>query len=288
MTTEVVGANAVRRSFIFSMLYDAMAIASLPMYDLAPAATRDWWRGLARHLAAAGVADVPAALTNPDVTDAHWRSPDLLFSQTCGYPLTHALAGVLRLIATPRYDTPGCDGADYCSFVVVAADSQARDMDDLLGARCAINSRDSQSGCNALRALIAPLAGDAPFFAAAITSGEHRNSVAMVRDGRADVAAIDCVVHGLLARHHPAALKGTRILCRTAAAPAPPFVTALGRGPDTVQRLRDGLAAALADPALAETRTALLLGGCEVLPLAAYDRILAMERGAAQALLAAT
>ena len=265
-----------------------MPIASLPMYDLAPAAARDWWRGLAKHLAAAGLRDVPVALTEPPDVTAHWRVPELLFSQTCGYPLTHALAGQVGLVATPCYDTPGCDGPDYCSFVVVGADNPAATVADLRGQRCAINGLDSQSGCNALGALIAPVAGSAPFFASVTISGKHERSVAMVRDGQADVAAIDCIVHGLIALHRPASLDGTRILCRTAAAPAPAFITALRHGPDTLARLRDGLQAACADPALAESRTALLLGGCEVLPLEAYDRILEMERDAAHALIAAT
>ena len=269
------------------MLTDTMAIASLPMYDLAPAAVRDWWRGLARHLSAAGLDDVPATLTEPPDVTAHWRVPELLFSQTCGYPLTHALAGQVGLVATPTYDTPGCDGPDYCSFVIVGADNPAKGIAELRGQRCAINGLDSQSGCNALRALIAPIAGSDPFFASAALSGKHERSVAMVRDGQADVAAIDCIVHGLIAMHRSASLDGTRILCRTAAAPAPPFITALRHGPDTRARLRDGLQAAFADPALTECRTALVIGGCEVLPLEAYDCIAEMERDAAHALLAA-
>lgn len=271
-----------------------MAIASLPMYDLVPALLRDWWRGLARHLTAAGLHDVPAALVDPhDLADPgdladHWRSPALLLSQTCGYPLTHALAGRVGLVATPCYDTPGCVGPTYCSFVVVAADSPATGVVDLRGRRCAINGLDSQSGCNALRALIAPLAGRDPLFAAVTISGKHRSSVAMVRDGQADIAAIDCIVYGMLAMHRPEELKGTRILCRTASARAPPFITALQHRRDTVARVRDGLRAALADPALGATRAGLLLGGCEVLPLEAYDCILEMERDAAHALIAAT
>jgi len=47
--------------------------------------------------------------------------------------------------------------------------------------------------------------------------------------------------------------------------------------------VRDGVAAAFADPGLAETRAALLLEGCAFLPLSCYDVIPAMEQAAERA-----
>jgi hypothetical protein len=98
-----------------------MSIASLPMYDL-PAlrqATDDWWSGLARALTAAGLEGVPKRLTREANSEELWCRPDLLISQTCGYPLTHALAGQVRLVATPAYHVEGCDGALYRSVFLV-------------------------------------------------------------------------------------------------------------------------------------------------------------------------
>ena len=100
----------------------------------------------------------------------------------------------------------------------------------------------------------------------------------MVARGEADVAAIDCVVHALLARHRPGALHGTRPLAETTEAPAPPFVTQARAGDDMVRRLRAALTQTFDDPALADARADLLLAGIEILPLAAYDRIRAFER----------
>jgi len=104
----------------------------------------------------------------------------------------------------------------------------------------------------------------------------------MVARGEADVAAIDCVLHALLARHRPEALAGTRALCRTASAPAPPYVTRAGAGHDLIGHLRAALQAALDDPELAAARGALLLDGVEVLPPSAYDEIHDLERLAAR------
>jgi hypothetical protein len=78
------------------------AVVGLPMYDLPGLAEvhAAWWAGLARHLRAAGLAEVPTALSGLD-TAALWSHPELLLAQTCGYPLTHGYAGQLRVVATP-------------------------------------------------------------------------------------------------------------------------------------------------------------------------------------------
>ncbi len=80
-----------------------MARASLPMYDLPEArrATDAWWQGLARELSRTGIENVPGVLSREADTAALYRAPDLLLSQTCGYPLIHGLKGLLRPVATP-------------------------------------------------------------------------------------------------------------------------------------------------------------------------------------------
>jgi ABC-type phosphate/phosphonate transport system substrate-binding protein len=261
-----------------------MSAASLPMYDLPEVrpAQAALWAGLARHLAREGVADAPAALAPDQPIASLWSRPDLLLSQCCGYDLVHAFAGALQPLATPCYGVPGCAGPSYSSIVVVAESSQACGLDDLRGGVCAINSRHSHSGMNALRALIAPLSRQGHFFRAVRVSGAHSASIGMVARGEADVAAIDCVVHALLARHRPSALAGTRPLVHTASAVAPPFVTCAGADDQKVERLRAALVRAFQDPALAAAREDLLLAGIAILPISAYVRIKAFERYAAR------
>ena len=74
-----------------------------------------------------------------------------------------------------------------------------------------------------------------------------------------------------------------RIIARSASAPALPFVTRRDIAPSDLEKLRAGLRAAMADPALAGTRAAMLLAGIEIIPLQAYDRMLEMEREADRA-----
>lgn len=255
-------------------------IATLPMYDLQEVrtATDAWWRGLARAVRRAGLHDVPRTLTRGPPLGQLWRDPALLFGQTCGYPLVHRLQGQVRLVATPCHAAAGCEGPAYRSFVVVRTGDPARAIEDLRGRTVAINDEDSFSGWHALRASIARGVGPGRFFGEIVTAGSHRGSLAAVRTGQADLAAIDCVSHALLGRHAPAELEGTRVLTATPAAPGLPWITAAAVRDDAQERLRDGVFAALADPDLAEVRAALLIAGAEVLPHAAYDRIAALAK----------
>jgi ABC-type phosphate/phosphonate transport system substrate-binding protein len=257
-------------------------IAALPMYDLpeARAATDAWWQTLCQHFRRAGLDAMPEALTRTsNVTDS-WTMPGLLFTQTCGYPFTHDWSDKLRLVATPRYDAEGCEGARYRSVFIVAEAHDAATLEDLRGCRIAFNANHSQSGFNAPRAAIAPLARDGKFFAERIQSGGHRQSMGLVRDGGADVCAIDCVTWEMHRRHAPAFVDGLRILGWTESAPNLPYVSAIDRDNETVTRLRDGLRAAIDDPAGRSAREALFLHDVEVLEPEDYEAIDIMERRA--------
>jgi ABC-type phosphate/phosphonate transport system substrate-binding protein len=256
-------------------------LASLPMYDFGEvrAATDAWWRGVASALRRAGLDAVPEALTRDADVDV-WHSQQLLLSQTCGYPLTHALAGVVALVATPVYSASGCSGADYCSLIVVSEHNPAAALEDLRGAVCAYSRRHSHSGYNALRAAVAPLADGGAFFSRVVESGGHPVSIELVANGEADVCAVDCVTHALLAKHRPDALGGTRVLATTERVPGLPYVTRAGIDDDCLSRLRDGLQMAFSDPRLADVRDTLLLTGMQVLGDDAYRRIDDMEDSA--------
>lgn len=255
-----------------------MAIASLPMYALPGLleATDEWWAGLARAFIAEGLEDVPRSLSDGDMR-AYWGDPDLLFGQTCGYPLTHDYAGRLRVVATPAYAAKGCVGSNYSSAILVRTDESATSLQELKGRRAVINAHDSQSGYSALRHAVAPLAGGDSFFADVQVSGGHRASMLAVAEGRADIAAVDCVTFALFQHLEPNLTGALRVLAFSAEAPALPYVTAVGNSEDQVARLRAGLRRACADPDLAEVREVLLIAGVEVLPDGAYDRIMAME-----------
>ena len=242
-----------------------------------------WWAGLAGHLRAAGLTDVPERLSHPADPRDIWTSPDLLFAQTCGYPYTHDVAGHLRLIATPRYGAPGCDGADYTSTIAVRADSHLHTLDDLIDRTVAANGPDSFSGYWALLDAMTDVRQGRPPFRRCVFTGHHAASLDAVATGAADVCAVDSVTWALLAAHRPHAMERFRVLARTRPTPGLPYVTAGHRDDDTVARLRRGLFDALADPELAAARAALLLDGAQVLTDDAYAGIPRLVRAARDA-----
>lgn len=257
-------------------------IASLPMYDWPEMreATDAWWAGLARHLRAQGF-DAPGRLTRTAIPATPWRRPGLVLSQTCGYPLTHDFKDHLEVLATPCYGVEGCMGPLYSSVIVIHAEASIARLQDLEGATAAYNALDSLSGHLALKCVFAPLSENGRFFGRVVKSGGHVASMQMVYEHKADVAAIDCVTYALAQHHRPDLAAGLAVIARGPLAPALPYVTAAGRPAGEIDRLKRALAAAAADPALAQAREALFIAGLEFLPPDAYHRVLDLEAACA-------
>ena len=241
-------------------------IASLPMYDFPElrGATDQFWKALADRL------NVSAELLRGEDWTLPWRSPDLLFSQTCGYPLTHEFRGVLNYVATPHYAADGSSGPYYCSMVFAR---EAKPLVDFSGTTAALNSYDSMSGMLALKLVFDHFTSGGVFFKGTIQTGSHVASLFAVQQGKADVCAIDCVTVAYLKQYRPSALAGLVEVGRSPEVPGLPFVTRCG----DVAVLRQALAAVFEEVELAEMRAALLLTGCTVMRLEDYGRIVALE-----------
>jgi ABC-type phosphate/phosphonate transport system substrate-binding protein len=250
-------------------------IAALPMYNLSPALAADWHRLLEDVLRLAGLA---AEIVEPDDLHAFWRRPDLLLSQTCGYPLMFGLREHVRLIATPHFDAPGCQGTDYSSVLVMRADSPFASLESCRGARAAYNAPDSNSGYNALRHAVVPLAVDGKFFGATLETGSHLGSLRAVAEHRADVAAIDCVTMAFVLDTYPQLAGVLREIGFTGASPALPLIASNEVSIEQADALRAALDEAVA--AQPERARRLRLKGFSALPLDAYERIRQMEHEA--------
>lgn len=258
-----------------------MRIASLAMYVSPPSvaeATASLWGFLRDALRREGLNGVPDMLDEEIRYDAAWTHHDLLLAQTCGYPYVLHLRGKARLVATPVYTHPGCDGPFKCSVIVVGKDSPFETLEDLRGARAAINEPDSNSGVNLFRAVIAPLARDGRFFSSVIETGGHRASIDAISAGNADVAAIDCVTYGNTLRFDPARLSGIRILAETPRGPGLPFITRASASDEEVAILRRALREAAVAPSLAAVRDTLSLAGFAELSDADYEPLAEFER----------
>ena len=251
-----------------SLAHTSEVLVSLPMYDWPEirAATDIFWSGLARHLGISGT------LSRSHPHDLLWRNPNLYFSQSCGYPLTHDFRGMLQYVATPHYHAEGCDGPYYSSFIFRGRHWRGASLQQ---ARPAINALDSMSGMLALKLCFAKELHQAEFFQPALLTGSHLASLAAVQAGAADVCAVDSVCVALARKYRPEALHGLEEIARSPLVPGLPFVTRAG----SVAKLRQGLKAAFIDPQLREARAELLLDDLSVLPEGSYDQILALEAG---------
>ena len=245
--------------------------ASLPIYNLPELreANEAFWDALAGLLRQDGVTGVPERLApdGPSVPDR--IGAEVLFTQTCGYPLHTIYHGQHKLLGVPAYDAPGCEargiaGPAHCAFFVVRQGDPARTLAELRGRIFACNSRHSNTGINLPRRSLADVAGGRPFFARVVETGSHAASMALVQDGGADAAAVDNLTYAFHADHRPAALAGLHVLCATLASPAIPFVTSSATPPDTVAALRRALAIVSQDREFAAVRQSLRL--CGILP----------------------
>jgi ABC-type phosphate/phosphonate transport system substrate-binding protein len=258
--------------------------ASLPMYNFPRmrAVNAAFWSALAGLLQDAGVKDVPEALTADRAPVPDSIGEEVLFSQTCGYPLQTLYAGQHQLLARPCYDAAGCTGSTHSAFIMVRADSPARTLANLRGTRFALNSLHSNSGMNLPRRLFADLAQGRPFFGQVIPTGSHGASLRLLLAGRADCASIDCLTIAFAQDYEPDLVAGLRILAQTPCSPAIPFVTSHRTDPQTVALLKRCLFALSDDPAFRPALDGLRIGRIEPAPQQEYRALLDYEHEAAR------
>ncbi|SAK53143.1 ABC phosphate/phosphonate transporter, periplasmic ligand binding protein [Caballeronia pedi] len=258
-------------------------LAALPMYNVTPALAADW-RTLLAH-----VNDRLADWVNargdtleivdpgPDLT-AFWLRDDVLLSQTCGYPLVHALSQRVRLVAAPDFDVPGCESGTYRSVIVARMDVAAQSIEGCRSLRAAYNDDDSNSGMNLFRHAVAPFAQSGRFFGSVTKTGAHLASLHALAEQRADVAAIDCVTFSFVQTQLPELAASVRVIGMTASAGALPFIASTRVPQDATDTIFHALADVLHhDDALARR---LRLKGVVRRTPADYAPILDYERDA--------
>jgi len=196
-----------------------------------------------------------------------WLSPDLLLTQTCGYPLMTLLRGKVRVIGRPVYELAHSGEGNHCSLLVARADDPRSELADFRGSHGLINNEDSNSGMNLLRHRLAPLQRDGQFFSQTSFTGGHRNSLRWLREGRGDLAAIDSVTYDYLARDQSEEVSGLRILGQTAIGPCLPFIGPLSLDAGQAEHVREVMNLALVD--LPEVAAVLAIR--EVLPAREAD-----------------
>jgi ABC-type phosphate/phosphonate transport system substrate-binding protein len=262
--------------------------ASLSMYALPEmaAANAAFWAAVRQALRQDGFTDIPETIVPPTLELPTEIATGTLLSHMCGYPLLTLYPRQYELLAAPLHDLPGCaldpsGTPTHRSFIVVATDSPFHGLEDLRGARFTMNGWHSNSGMNLPRHLLARRSIEGRFFGSVAVSGAHVASMAAVAEGSADVAAIDCVTFGLVARYRPRDIARLRIIAETAASPAIPFITSAHTAPPLIEALRRVLTGADHRGALQKAMAGLSIRDIRPVRAEAYAAVAAFEEEAA-------
>ena len=238
-------------------------IAALGMYDrveVQPSNDRLW--ALIRDgLRTAGLAAPDALTRGVGAFWPAWGAPDLVLSQTCGFPYRAKLHGKVALIGTPDFGVNGCAPGCYRSVFVAAKKDERRDVMQFDGASLAFNEDLSQSGWAA-----------AQNFAQAhglklrptLRTGGHQLSARAVAEGRAEIAALDAISWEMIQRHDPFAAQLQEVGV-TDPTPGLPYISALGANADL---MFDVISQAITDLSAPDTHALCLRGLVRIDPSA--------------------
>jgi ABC-type phosphate/phosphonate transport system substrate-binding protein len=247
-------------------------ISDLSMYlapDRVRQAQEDW---LQRTLQLIGERRGQEPITD---SPSRWLSPELLLSQTCGYPLVTSLRGKVRLVGRPSYELPHSSGGNHCSLILCRADSPVTHLAGFAGSHGLINAEDSNSGMNLFRHALS-MVKEGAFFSKVSFTGAHRESIRRLKNHEGDLASIDSVTYDYLDRYQSEEIKGLKIIARSAVSPCLPYITSILRSEDEASKIRSALNEALRQ--LPEVAQALAIK--EVLPASDedYEVLLQYER----------
>jgi phosphonate transport system substrate-binding protein len=148
------------------------------------------------------------------------------------------LDGVVEAIAAPVLVDPRFGGkALYASEVIVNRDSPFRSLEDLRGARWAINEPSSWSGYWVTLERV----GSWDFFGEVVEAGFHERALHLVADGKVDGSAIDCHVLGVVLGNDPDLAAKLRVVETLGPAPSQPVVVRGGLDAEIKSQIRERL-----------------------------------------------
>lgn len=174
------------------------------------------------------------------------QSGEADFAFVCGGPYVtgHDRFGLELLVA------PVVNGKTvYYSYLIVPAESTARNLSDLRGKTFAFTDPQSNSGKLVPTAMLARL-GQTPekFFGSTTYTYGHDRSIQAVADHIVEGAAVDSLIWEYLAATQPALTARTRIIERSEPFGIPPVVTSPHLSPELRKALQEALLTIHEDP----------------------------------------
>ncbi len=206
------------------------AVATLSMYDWPETsyAMDRLWDGICAELLDRGI-DAPVALNRQEHPVRLWSKPELIIGQTCGWPYANYLREQVVPFARFAYDLHDCEPGNYNSVYIGNSDEDADHLADPQSfdfiEKLAINGDDSQSGFHVFAEITGKPSEESIPKEKRILTGAHRNSVAAVASGEANVAAIDAVAFELAKRYDTEAVSNIVVLGNSRSKPGLPLIT---------------------------------------------------------------
>lgn len=240
------------------------SLASLSMYDWPETAYAldILWSQIRRQLMQRDL-EAPESLERNAHPAAIWSNPDLLIGQTCGWPYANYLTEQVVPFARFEYDLPDCPAGYYNSVFIGHDDA---DFDHLASPsafrfieKIAINSDDSQSGFQVFSEITGEPAEESVPREKRVVTGAHRNSIATVANGDANIAAIDAVAFELAKRYQAEDVSRIVVLGNSKPQPGLPMITANANA-SLANLLLDAVLEAVADTPQDVLETLLIRG----------------------------
>jgi ABC-type phosphate/phosphonate transport system substrate-binding protein len=204
----------------------------------------------------------------PVPLEALWAREDLGAAFMCGFPFASA-ARKPWLLAAPSPSPRRYGGLpQYCTDLVVRADSGFERLRDTFGGSIGWTVGHSQSGYNAVRHHLLGQESRYKWTGPLVTP---RRVIDAVLEGSIDVGPLDSYVHDLLRRHDPTTASKLRVLESTAMTPIPPLVASRSLDESAVARLRQALLSCGAAPDMSATLDVLLIARFAQIDAAAYE-----------------
>jgi phosphonate transport system substrate-binding protein len=176
-----------------------------------------------------------ALVDGGDWRELETREIDLAF--ICSPPLIW-LGGAVEAIAAPVLMDPRFGGKPlYSSEVIVNRDSRFQSLEDLRGARWAVNEPSSWSGYWVALQRV----GSWDFFGDVVEAGFHERALRMVAEGVVDGSAIDCHVLAVVLKRDPKLAARIRVLETLGPAPSQPVVVRAGLEAGVKARIQEVL-----------------------------------------------
>lgn len=214
--------------------------ASLGMYPfewLVPA-----WEALWR-VVHAHAPWTPPELSWTDDVHSDWRTTECVAAHACGWPVAAQLGGLVEVVGAFSLRLPEARGHEYRS-VLLARDPAVLDLVGHPGLVAAANSEDSLSGWVSFLAALNRPSWPGPI----LWTGAHRQSLAALADGQADLACIDALSLAHLVNDRPNLADGLHQVGVGPWVPSPAVVVRAGTPVERRRQLAEGLRAAVADP----------------------------------------